>query len=115
MGGSMSAQAMEALNKGNRIRYAQVAERRRLDSMPGPESRREAAAILREPCEDWQWRMKVRYLLMSIRSFGPGKMGMIQRRCGLVSGRFERRLEELSERERKIIAHALDQYGRRVR
>lgn len=96
-------QRLAALRTGNGRRLAAAAVRRHLRSLGFVASRREAAAILRDP-EGELRHMRVRYLLESITHFGPTRIGKLIRRSGLGAGRLAIRLGELTDRERELLA-----------
>lgn len=102
---STAEQRLRAIEAGNLVRLAHATERKALRSASAAEGRRAAAAILREPGE--LDRMRVRYLLESINGFGAARIGKLIRRAALAPGRLDRRLVELTERERRLIADHL--------
>lgn len=102
---STSEQRLRAIEAGNLVRLAHAAERKALQAASPADARRAAAAILCEPGA--LGRMRARYLLESVNGFGAARIGRLIRRAGLLPGRLDRRLVELTERERGLIADFL--------
>ena len=99
-------QRLAALETANGRRFAHATTRSHLRSLNPRDSRREAAAILRDP-EGELRHMRARYLLESITRFGPVRLGKLIRRTGLGAGRLAVRLGELTDRERHLLAESI--------
>lgn len=99
-------QRRQALVGANARRLAHAAIRRHLQSLPSADSRLEAAEMFRHPAEETE-HMKARYVLESIYRFGPVRVGRLIRKTGFAPGRLERKLVDLTEHERGIIADHL--------
>ena len=104
-----ATQRQAAIDIGNSIRFQHSQERIRLRSLAPTDSRLRAAQILRENTYP---RMKARYLLESVHRFGPVRVGKLIRKAALPAGRLDRKLADLSERERHLIADYLEDLER---
>lgn len=100
------AQRKAALDIGNSRRYANAAWRKELRAMSSTDSRLAAAGMFRNPTKDGQ-HMKARYAIESVKRFGPARMGKLIRKAGLQPGRLDRKICDLTERERNLIADHL--------
>ena len=95
-----------ALRKANRIRSANATTIREIASLPRGEAREAAAALLREPTDE-EAALHVGRLLRAVPRFGRERTRVILARAGIAPGREGRRIRELTERERGVIADAL--------
>lgn len=96
----MTPQRMAALAKGNEIRLARAAERRRLKAMPREESRREVAALIAEPTEMW-FTASLDYVLRMAARTGPAQISKWLRSTGLSP---TKTLGSMTERQRRVLA-----------
>lgn len=95
-----------ALRKANRIRSANATTIREIASLPRGEAREAAAALLREPTDE-EAALHVGRLLCAVPRFGRKRTRVLLARAGIAPGREGRRIRELTERERNVIADAL--------
>jgi len=93
------AQHLQALQHGNEIRFARAADKRRI-------KRREldAALVLRDPGEHWR-RAALMDLLLSIPKVGRVKA---QKWCSVERVRLETRIEDLTPRQREMMARQIE-------
>lgn len=102
--GTPTAQQMQALERGNAVRLEIASRRQQLRSLPELDARRYAADMIDNP-DDIASRMKASVLVKEIRHFGDQKVARILRLAGIHA--VERRLSDLTDRQRHIIAEAL--------
>ena len=95
-----------ALREANRIRSANATTIREIASLPRGEAREAAAALLREPTDE-EAALHVGRLLCAVPRFGRERTRVLLARAGIAPGREGRRIRELTERERGVIADAL--------
>jgi hypothetical protein len=88
-GERMTPQHLQALDRGNEIRLAMAARRRELRALPNAEGRQLAAEWLEDP-DEVIGRMKLGYLLASIRRMGPQRIATLLRPIGLESAQSRR-------------------------
>ena len=98
---------MAALHTANKYRFADAALRRKLKAMDYRDSARKAAKVLRSPTSHQQ-RMKLGYLLNSIHRMGPRRIRQLCRDAGVPSGFLQRRLSELTDRQREALGWRLE-------
>lgn len=101
-----TAQRLAAIEIGNGRRMLHSSQRKNLQSMDSVESRLTAAAMFRNP-GDYE-HMKGRYLLESISRFGPVRIGRLIRKTGMMAGTLERKLNDIPQRQRDLIADHLE-------
>lgn len=97
-----------ALLKANRVRLANGQTFRRIEGLPFGSSRLMAASVLRAPTED-QLSMRLWQLLGSVRSLGPSKIDRLLIRADIRADP-KRRLRELTQRQRDVIAYDLERH-----
>lgn len=102
--GRTQPQHMEALNRANFVR-AQIAEFcRELRGMSNADGRARLAAELKDPNE-FIARAPIGRLVMSVRLLGREKARIVLRLAGIAA--VDKRVDELTKRQRDIIADAL--------
>ena len=99
-------QHVTALREANRVRLANAATLRSIASLPRPDAENRAADLLRDPTPDVA-ALHVGRLLEAIPRVGRAKARAILTLAGVTPGRRGRRIRELTERERNVIAAAL--------
>lgn len=99
-------QHLVALEHANEIRLAHAAMKRDVRKLPRCDGMEAVAAILLDPDETAQ-RMRLRYLLDGIRRFQREPRQRILTATRLAGSREDRRLGELTERERRMLAAGL--------
>ena len=107
-------QHMEALALANEVRFAQTDLFRSIRSLPSNDSHERAAAVLREPCEVARGALLGR-ILQSVKRFGPRRIDGMLLDVGMPRGRLIRRVGELTERERVVLAEWLEGTAQRGR
>jgi hypothetical protein len=101
----MMSQPRIALLKANAVRYAGAEKRRQIASLPRHLAREKVAVLLEDPPDEIA-RMRVGHLLRSIPQLGRAGVRRTLRLAAL-RGREERRVHELTERQRKTLASTL--------
>lgn len=96
-------QQQEALARANTIRLAQAAFRREVAAMPRLEGMGVVAAALEDP-DETVGRMRLLPLLGAVRGVTPGLADGVAAHAGVVG---DRRVGELTERQRRVLAVAL--------
>lgn len=102
----MTPQHLSALALANEIRYAQAAWMRSLRTLPPAQACRRAAHALWNPDEN-VGSIRLERVLRSVPRLGEHALEVLLREVEIPSARRKRRVRELTERERRIIAAAL--------
>lgn len=105
-------QHVTALREANRVRLANAATLRSIEALPRPDAENRAAELLRDPTPDVA-ALHVGRLLEAIPRIGRVKARALLAATGTAPGREGRRIRELTERERNVIAGALTRPRRR--
>ena len=101
-----TAQALAALERANRSRLAQCDRIRELHALPYTASLALARDWLLDP-DEVIGAMRLKRLLGGIHRFGPVMVSRAVNRAGVTPGRLNRRVRELTERERRALAEVL--------
>lgn len=99
----MSAQSLQALSLANETRARQTQVRREIREQ-GPAH---VAELLRDP-DEIVGSIRLERLLGAMDRYGAVRCRRLLRRAGLHPGRLGRRVRELSERERRVLAEAVE-------
>jgi hypothetical protein len=102
----MTPQHLSALALANEIRYAQAAWMRSLRALPPAQACRRAAHALWNPDEN-VGSIRLERVLRSVPRMGDRYVDLLLTQAGVPIARRKRRVRELTERERRIIAAAL--------
>lgn len=100
----------DALAKANRVRLANAQTYREIRALPAPAAFRRVSGILRAP-RGAECAMRVDALLSAASRIGPSKVAALIALAGVRHA--DRRLRDLTDRQRRVIATALD-HPRRV-
>lgn len=103
----MTPQHLEALRLANEVKRAQEAVLCELRHLSKREASERAAAHLRNPSEP-VGRLSLDRFLRSLPRYGSFRVGRLLAEVGMPPGRLSRRVRELSERERGVLAGALE-------
>ena len=105
-------QHVTALREANRVRLANAATLRSIEALPRPDAENRVAELLRDPTPDVA-ALHVGRLLEAIPRVGRVKARALLAATGTAPGREGRRIRELTERERNVVADALTRPRRR--
>lgn len=98
----------DALAKANSVRLAQATLRRELRDLDRVDGERELADLIRCSNEDHVLRAKVGYLMASVQRRGHAWYRRILGGLGISP---QRKVRDLTDRERRVIAHAIERGG----
>ena len=101
-----STQARALAELSHRRRGPQAARLRSLRGLPFAESADCAAAML-EVCDETTASLRLLRLLKSVNGLGPHRITRLLRRAEIREARLDRKIGELTDRERRVIAAAL--------
>lgn len=102
----MSAQSLEALGLANARKWARAGIKRQLKVLPRIEGSRMAARVLEHPSDDVEG-IRLNELVGSIYRYGPALTESLVRRALLHPACETKRIGDLTERQRGVLARLL--------
>ena len=101
-----SEQARKLAELSHRRRTAQADRLRSLRNLDGLTSADFAARLL-IACDETTAQIRLWRLLGAVHGYGPHRVGRLMHRAGIREARLDRKIGELTDRERRVIAATL--------